>query len=218
MRLLRPALLLAVVLCIPFIVWGGQFERWFTGDAAVQWLRERGPWGWLATIALLIADLVLPVPSTGVMSAAGYLYGAGVGGALSATGSYLAGMLAYGLSRFFREKAAARLASADDLASNASLFQRHGPWLVALSRALPLLPEVSCCLAGLAPMRFATFAIALACGCVPVGFAYAAIGAAGQENPALAIGLGIAVPAVLWFVVRRKVARTFSPRTGSNAD
>jgi uncharacterized membrane protein YdjX (TVP38/TMEM64 family) len=202
MRLLRLALLLAVVLCLPFVFWGGQFERWFTGDAAVQWLRDRGPWGWLATIALLLGDLVLPVPSTGVMSAAGFLYGAGVGGALSATGSYLAGLLAYGLARWFGQKAAARLASADDLAGNASLFQRYGPWLIALSRALPLLPEVSCCLAGLAPMRFGTFALALGCGCVPVGFAYAAIGAAGQASPALAIGLSIAVPAALWFVVR----------------
>jgi uncharacterized membrane protein YdjX (TVP38/TMEM64 family) len=202
MRLLRLALLLAVVLCVPFVIWGGEFERWFTGDAAVEWLRARGPWGWLATIGLLVGDLVLPVPSTGVMSAAGYLYGTMVGGAISAAGSYLAGMLAYGLSRFFGQKVAARLANAGDLAGNESLFQRQGPWLIALSRALPLLPEVSCCLAGLARMRFSTFALSLACGCVPVGFAYAAIGAAGQENPAFAIGLSIAVPAVLWLIVR----------------
>jgi uncharacterized membrane protein YdjX (TVP38/TMEM64 family) len=203
MRLLRLALLLAIVLCLPFLFWGAEFERWFTGDAAVQWLRARGPWGWLATIALLIADLALPVPSTGVMSAAGFLYGTAIGGLLSATGSYLAGLLAYGLCRLAGPKGARRLARADDLASNATLFQKHGPWLIALSRALPLLPEVSCCLAGLAPMPFRTFAVALACGCVPVGFAYAAIGAAGQENPALAIGLSIALPAALWAITWR---------------
>jgi len=202
MRLFRLAFLLAVVLCLPFVLWGGEFERWFTGDAAVQWLRDRGAWGGLATIGLLLADLVLPVPSTGVMSAAGFLYGTIAGGAISATGSYLAGMLAYGVSRGFGRKAAARLAGADELAGNESLFQKHGPWLIALSRALPLLPEVSCCLAGLARMRFSTFALSLGCGCVPVGFAYAAIGAAGQENPGLAIGLSIAVPAGLWLVVR----------------
>lgn len=202
MRLLRTALLLAVVLCIPFVFWGAQFERWFTGDAAVEWLRARGPWGWLATIALLVGDLVLPVPSTGVMSAAGFLYGTAIGGTISAAGSYLAGMLAYGVSRWLGHRAAARLVRAEDLAGNASLFQRHGPWLVALSRALPLLPEVSCCLAGLAEMRLATFALSLACGCLPVGFAYAAIGHAGQDHPALAIGLSIAAPAVLWLFVR----------------
>lgn len=202
MRLFRIALILAVVLCIPFLFWGGKFEGWFTGDAAVQWLRARGPLGWVATMGLLVADLVLPVPSTGVMSAAGFLYGTAVGGAISATGSYLAGMLAYGVSRLFGEKAAARFASAGDLAGNESRFQRHGPWLIAVSRALPLLPEVSCCLAGLARMPFRTFAIALACGSVPVGFAYAAIGDAGKASPALAIGLSIAVPALLWLVVR----------------
>lgn len=173
----------------------------------MQWLRDRGPWGWLATIGLLISDLVLPVPSTGVMSAAGFLYGTVIGGAVSAVGSYLSGLLAYGVSRFFGQKAAARLASTDDLAGNESLFQRHGPWLIALSRALPLLPEVSCCLAGLARMPFRSFAVALACGCLPVGFAYAAIGAAGKENPTLAIGLSIAVPAVLWIIVQPVLRR-----------
>ena len=202
MRLLRLALLLALVLCLPFIFWGDVFERWFTGDAAVQWMRDRGPWGWLAAIGLLIADLALPVPSTGVMSAAGYLYGGWIGGLVSAAGSYLSGLLAYGLSRRFGHRAATRLASAEDLAGNESLFQRHGPWLIALSRALPLLPEVSCCLAGIARMPLVTFALSLACGCLPVGFAYAAIGQAGRENPALAIGLSIAVPAVLWAIVR----------------
>jgi hypothetical protein len=35
-----------------------------------------------------------------------------------------------------------------------------------------------------------------------MGFVYAAIGAAGQENPALAIGLSALVPPVLWLLVR----------------
>ncbi len=207
MRLFRIALILAIVLCLPFVFWGDLYEGWFTGGAAIQWLRGCGPWGWLATIGLLVADLVLPVPSTGVMSAAGFVYGGLVGGAISAVGSYLAGMAAYGVSRLLGQKAAARLASAEDLTGNESLFQRHGPWLIALSRALPLLPEVSCCLAGLARMRFATFALSLACGCIPVGFAFAAIGAAGQDSPALAIGLSIAVPAVLWLVVQPMLKR-----------
>ena len=39
---------------------------------------------------------------------------------------------------------------------------------------------------------------AFACGAVPMGFVYAAIGAAGQDYPTLAIVLNLAVPPVLW--------------------
>jgi uncharacterized membrane protein YdjX (TVP38/TMEM64 family) len=56
-------------------------------------------------------------------------------------------------------------------------------------------------------MPFSSFALALACGCVPVGFAYAAIGQAGQEHPALAIGLSIAAPALLWIIVQPLLKR-----------
>ena len=208
MRLLRLSLLLAVILCIPFLIWGDAFEGWFTGDAAVRWLRGCGAWGWLAVIALLIGDLFLPVPSTGVMSAAGYLYGTLIGGALGALGSILSGLLAYGLCRLFGQKAAGRLAGEGDLAKNESLFQRSGPWIIVLSRWMPLLPEVTCCLAGLARMPPRTFALSLVCGSVPMGFAYAAIGSAGQDDPKLAIALSIAVPAVLYAAIHPLLKRS----------
>jgi uncharacterized membrane protein YdjX (TVP38/TMEM64 family) len=206
-RLFRVSIILAVVLSIPFFFWGDQFARWFTGDAAVNWIRGWGAWGGVATIGLLVADLLLPVPSTAVMSAAGFLYGSVAGGLLSAAGSYLSGMLAYGLSRAFGSALAGRLADARELARNQSLFERNGPWLIVLSRWLPLLPEVSCCLAGVARMNFPTFSIALACGCLPVGFCFAVIGHAGQERPGLAIALSILAPAILWLVARAMLRR-----------
>jgi len=88
MRLLVTSIILAVVLCVPFLIWEDQFMQWFTGDAAIRWIRGWGAWGWLAVIGLLISDLVLPIPATPVMSAAGYLYGTFIGGLLSAIGSF----------------------------------------------------------------------------------------------------------------------------------
>ena len=87
-------------------------------------------------------------------------------------------------------------------------FERSGGWMVALSRCLPLLPEVIACLAGLASMPLRKFTVALACGAVPVGFVFAWIGHLGQDRPALAIGLSLAIPPVLWLLslqlMRRK--------------
>ena len=203
MRLLTTTLVFAVVLCLPFVIWGDDFMRWFTGDAAIQWIRGWGSWGWLAVIGLLVSDLFLPVPATPVMSAAGFLYGTLIGGLVSAAGSFAAGMAGYGLCRSFGRGFAVRLAGEDELAQHETLFQRSGPWLVAASRWMPVLPEVVSCLAGLTRMPVRVFAVSLACGSIPMGFVYAAIGAAGQDHPRLALGLSLLVPPVLWLLVRR---------------
>jgi len=203
MRALRLFLILAVAALIPFLIWGGRFETWFTGEAAVAWLRRLGPWGWLGGIGLLMADLVLPVPGTAVMSALGFLYGPWIGGGVSAIGSFLSGALAYGLTRWIHPRWAAKLAGEAELEKYHDLFARSGMWIVALSRWLPLLPEVVACLAGLSRMPARVFFVALACGSLPLGFAFAAIGAAGQQNPALALGLSAVVPAVLILAARR---------------
>lgn len=205
MRLLLTSIALAILFCLPFAIWGEEFLRWFTGDAAIAWIGGWGARGWLAVIGLLMSDLVLPIPATAVMSAAGYLYGGAIGGLLSAAGSFCAGMAGYGLARAFGRGVAVRLAGETELAAHETLFRRSGPWLVAASRWLPLLPEVISCLAGLTRMPFRVFALSLACGALPMGFTYAAIGAAGQENPRLAIALSILAPPLLWLVARRWV-------------
>ena len=201
MRLFWTALAIGALFCLPFFVWGDEFTRWFTGDAALVWIRGWGAWGWLAVIGLLMADLFLPLPATPVMSAAGYLYGAWIGGLISAAGSVASGLLGYWLCRGFGRGFAERLAGAEALAENATFFRRRGPLLVAASRWLPLLPEVISCLAGLTRMPARTFTAALLCGSVPMGFVYAAIGAAGQENPRLALGLSVLAPPLLWVLV-----------------
>jgi uncharacterized membrane protein YdjX (TVP38/TMEM64 family) len=176
--------------------------KWFTGDAAVTWIRGWGAWGWLAVIGLLMSDLFLPIPATPVMSAAGYLFGPWIGGFVGSTGSVASGLLGYWLCRGFGRGFAAWLAGEKEMSEHETLFRRSGPWLVAASRWLPLLPEVVSCLAGLTLMPARTFTLALICGSVPMSFVYAAIGASGQDNPRLAIGLSVLVPPLLWAVVR----------------
>ncbi|MES2569091.1 MAG: VTT domain-containing protein [Verrucomicrobiota bacterium] len=212
MRLLITSIALAVLLCIPFLIWGDDFMRWFTGPAAIEWVRGWGAWGWLALLILLVSDLFLPIPATPLMSVAGLLYGTLLGGLLSATGSFAAGMTGYWLCRGFGRGIALRLAGEKELAANETLFRRSGPWLVAASRWLPLLPEVISCLAGLTRMPARVFALSLACGSLPLGFVYAAIGAAGEENPRLAMGLSILLPPLLWLLMRPFLRRKMPAR------
>ena len=75
-----------VFIILPFVFWGEVFERMFDLQGARQWLESLGPWAWLGGIALLVSDLVLPIPGTVVMSALGLRYGWFVGGLVSTAG------------------------------------------------------------------------------------------------------------------------------------
>jgi uncharacterized membrane protein YdjX (TVP38/TMEM64 family) len=202
MRLIVLVLALTGLLLIPFLLWGGSFERALSFAATVAWLRSAGRLGGFIVIGLLVADLFLPIPATPLMSAAGYLYGAVIGGLLSLSGSFLSGLLAYALCRKFGRRVARRFAGDADLERAEKYFARRGAWLVALSRWLPLLPEAIACMAGLTRMPARLFVFSLLCGCVPMGFVYAAIGAAGGQHPGLALALSAIVPAILWGVVQ----------------
>lgn len=183
-------------------VWGGSWEERFSLDGSVAMLRVAGSWAWAAGIGLLVADLVFPVPGTVVMSALGYLYGTVAGGLAASFGAFAAGICGYGVGRLFGEKSARRWLGDLDFEKGRVLFAKGGGWMIALSRSLPILPEVLACTAGLVRMPFGRFAPALACGSLPMGFLFAGIGAAGHEAPGWALVFNLVVPAVLWIGAR----------------
>jgi len=211
MRFILIFLALALVLAVPFFIWGGGFDEALGGEAAVEWLRGWGPWAPAAALILLISDIVLPVPATGVMAALGVLYGPVLGGALGAAGSILSGATAWGLCRLLGRRAALRLAGEKDLARAESFFDSTGGWAVALSRWLPILPEAVACLAGLARMKPLRFFVALACGSVPLAFAFAALGHEWAARPLAAVLAAALAPLALWIpawlVLRRRDRR-----------
>lgn len=192
---------LAVLVIIPFLLWGDGLEARFSELNTAQWLRSYGSWAWFAGFLLLLGDLILPIPATAVMTALGIVYGPWIGGTIAAFGSLMSGALGYGLCRLFGLDAARWLLGERDLLRGRDLFKRYGGWLVALSRWLPVFPEVIACMAGLTRMPVWTFFTALLCGSVPFGFAFATLGHAGVDQPFLAIGLSALLPPVLWAVV-----------------
>jgi uncharacterized membrane protein YdjX (TVP38/TMEM64 family) len=143
------------------------------------------------------------VPSTVVISALGYLYGTFLGGAIAAAGLIAAGLAGYGAGRLFGERFARRWLGDRDYEKGRLLFAGGGGWVVAVSRALPVLPEVISCTAGLVRMPFRRFVAALACGSLPMGFGVASIGRAGHDAPGWAFGLSLLVPALLWLAASR---------------
>jgi len=203
MRLLAWFLGLSILIVLTWMIWGGGMEQRFTLQGAVAWIEGSGPWAWAAGIGLLVSDLLLPVPGTVIMSALGWIYGTWAGGLLAGAGSMLAGLTGYGIGRIIGERGARRLLGDTDFEKGRLLFARGGGWMIALSRAVPILPEALSCTAGLVRMPFGRFLAALACGSLPVGFLYAWIGSIGREAPAWTFAFSIAAPALLWLCARR---------------
>jgi uncharacterized membrane protein YdjX (TVP38/TMEM64 family) len=193
------------VLITPFLIWGEEFVE---GDMTAR-LNQYGPWAWAVGMGLLCADILLPIPGTVVMSALGYLYGTALGGIMAAGGSFLAGVLAYGACRLGGRGVAVWLAGEEGLKKAEDWFcSQSAGWLVALSRWTPVLPEAIACLAGLARMPVKRFVTSLACGSIPLGFSFAAIGHLGKSHGAVALSLSALVPlalygAVAWFLKRQ---------------
>ncbi len=156
------------------------------GAREVMESQGRGHWGWVVGIGLLVADIALPIPSTVVMSALGWMYGWWWGGLAAGAGSFLSGVIAYALCRWLGRPAARWIAGEDGLRRGEELFQKRGGWLVALSRWMPVLPEAVACLAGLVRMPWRPF---------------------GHSSPAWALLLSALLPIALWLLARRILRR-----------
>lgn len=193
--------LIAATIVVPFLIWGGDLEAALSVDQGIVWLRGTG-WAWAAGVGLIAADIFLPVPSKPVMAALGILYGPLLGGALSAAGSILAGCAGYGLCRLLPARWSARVIGPDAMASAHALFDRWGFAIIALSRWLPVLPELVTFVAGLTRLSFPRFFLALCAGSIPLGFLVATAAYLGRETPLLVLVLSAALPVLIWLGLR----------------
>src|SRR5499426_2918994 len=97
---------------------------------AVLTLRQYEGWAWAVGIALLWADLVLPVPQTAVIAALGILYGTLLGGLLGSLGLITSGLLGYSLMLTSARRLAQRFVGLRSLHRIESLFGRGGAWAI----------------------------------------------------------------------------------------
>ncbi len=202
MKLLGMVLLIAVALAVAFgaafVLIGDWFETVFSQEECVEWFSRTRPVAWLAAVGLLVSDLLLPVPATGVMAALGAVYGVWLGAAVGAAGSLSAGLLGYSLARLVGTRGVRRIASDEEIERFRWLFDRWGGAAIIVSRVLPILPEVMAVLAGLAPMTFRRFLLALLLGTIPTAFLFAWIGAASAERPWYGVLAAVLIPLLLW--------------------
>src|SRR4029453_5114464 len=161
-------------------------------------LRTYGRWAWALGIALIWADLLLPVPQTAVIAALGIIYGTLLGGLLGSVGLITGGLLGYGLMLTSARRMVKRFVGPRSLNTMEGVCERAGGWAIVLPRSLPhSIPEAMVFLAGLAGMPIGRFTAALAVGSVPTAFAFAAIGAGWADQPILALVASYVLPILL---------------------
>ncbi|HVQ03500.1 MAG TPA: VTT domain-containing protein [Burkholderiaceae bacterium] len=198
-------LLLLGFILVPFVLLEGRMNEWV--QATLQ-SKTSVAWITLAVIGFLLADIVLPVPSSFVLSTTGFLLGLGVGTAVCFVGLTCASLAGYALGRYAGGPLTQRIVGRAQLERFTHLSQRHGDvWLVAF-RAMPVLAEATTILAGITRMPLARFVAVVSIGNAVVALVYAWIGAvsASQSSFLFASVASIVLPVIIVWSMRR-VAR-----------
>lgn len=200
LRLWHFSVLTLVFILVPFLLWEDAILGWTRG------LLESGgarPALAAALAGVLAMDVVLPVPSSLVSTAAGALFGFVPGALVSALGMTAGCLLGYALGS---RAPADRWIAASELARLRAAQSRYGDWLLILFRAVPVLAEASVFFAGLSRTPFARFLMLTSLSNVGISAVYSAAGAfsARRETFLFAFLAAMALPAVAILLTRRR--------------
>ncbi len=189
------------VLLLLFLV----FQSWgvLPMDGLGEMLLARGPVAVVLIFLLLVFDLILPVPSSVLMTLNGIFLGPIWGAVASFAAATLGACLGFGLGRKLGRPMVRRFMSDRELTRMDGFVDRFGPYGIILSRAVPMMTETASCVAGLSRMTFGRFLVASIIGTLPITIAYAWAGAnSGTIQSGIMMFLLLAaLPAVGWLVV-----------------
>lgn len=155
--------------------------------------------------SLLVADVLLPVPSSLVMIAHGALFGLVPGALVSLIGALGAAAFGFALGRGAGGRLE-RWLSPEERSRADRLLRRWGLLAVVVTRPVPILAESVAIFAGASPLRWPSFLLAALLGNLPSCLLYAATGATARrlDDVALIFGLVLAIAAATWWVGSRR--------------
>lgn len=183
----------------------------------MPWMGRGGVLAASLGVGLLVADVLLPVPSSLVMVAHGALFGVAVGTMLSLAGSVGAALFGFAIGRR-GGRVMERLVTPAERERADRLLKRWGALAIIVTRPVPLLAETVAIMAGTSPSLgwWSVTGAALA-GSLPPALLYAITGAsvANLQNTTLVFGLVILIAAAFW--VFGRWAEPYLNRRGGRA-
>lgn len=153
-------------------------------------------------IGLLFIDLFIAVPTMTIIILAGYFIGFELALFYTTIGLLSASLTGYFLSRRYGMKLLDKLSSNEQQKEEmTTLFNKHGVLVLVLSRAVPMLPEISSCLAGACKMSFRRFLFAWFLGTIPYLCVITYAGSISNlQNPMPAVYAAIGITIFFWFI------------------
>ncbi|MBV9926945.1 MAG: TVP38/TMEM64 family protein [Acidobacteria bacterium] len=177
------------------------------------WMARGGALAAFVGVGLLVADVLLPIPSSLVMVAHGALFGVAGGTALSLVGSVGASLFGFAIGRrggpLLR-----RVTTPGERARADAFLRRWGALAVCLSRPLPLLAETVAIMAGTSRLGWGRMALASLAGSLPPALLYALTGAAVADftSAALMFLVVMLVTGLFWLASRLLESRLLRGR------
>ena len=153
---------------------------------------------------LLASDVFLSVPTILIVTYAGHILGFGWGVLAATIGMLTSGTIAYLLCRFSGTKMLRVLIKDKKQIDEVNrIFHRLGFGMLIIARALPMLPEATCCLSGMMKFNFFKFSLYYLLGTLPYAIVLTYLGSVSSaDNPYPAfIGIGVVyvILYLLWF-------------------
>lgn len=211
--LLRIITVIAILLGVPLLtaaLWSGPLEQLFA-----RWQQSPPPAIWLALglIAVLAADILLPVPSGPVITLAGGQLGTLPTTAAAWTGLMLGGIAAFAITKRWGRPLAERLAPPDELGRLRDAARRHDVWLLLVTRPLPILAEATVLVCGTLDTSWWRLLWTLAAGNAVVALAFALLGSQAEEHEwmMVAIVLSVVVPLAGTWMLRQRLKQPTGP-------
>jgi uncharacterized membrane protein YdjX (TVP38/TMEM64 family) len=165
------------------------------------WMQHGGVVAAVIGVGLLIADVLLPVPSSLVMVAHGALFGVWWGTTLSLLGSVGAAVFAFAIGRR-GGRLMERAVTPAERARASNVLARWGTLAIIVTRPMPLLAETVAIMAGTTSMSWRSLIVASIAGSLPPALLYALTGAAvaNFQNTALMFGVVLLIAGLFWLV------------------
>ncbi len=166
---------------------------------------------WVAgtVVLLLFLDLFVAVPTLTITILAGFFLGFPLGALVAFTGMSMAAFTGYAISQKWGERVISLLVKSEIQRSEmAEAFNASGPTMIILSRAAPMVPEVTACMAGVTRMSFGRYTLYFTISSLPYALIAAYAGSiSSPESPLPAIYAALVLYAVLWcgwYLFRRR--------------
>lgn len=160
--LLKVMVTIALIFASTFIL--GRVFGILTQENVRQWLEAASMVSAITVFTLvaglLFIDLFVAVPTLTIVILGEFFLGFELGFLAAMTGSALAAFCGYAICRKWGEPALSSVIKDHEKRSEMQAsFRAHGPGMIVLARAAPILPEVTACMARMTRMAIVRFTI-----------------------------------------------------------